>query len=523
MNYSNDLTRKHSKRTFIEVICCTLIMGLLAHGIMLFNKLSWHDDIQHGYRKIAIEKPIGMGRWLRALLSSLVAKFFGGYNLSLPLFHGIVSILFIALSAYLVVIIFDIQEKLPRFVICGIMVCFPVVTSIFAYMFTAPYYFFSLFLSVAAVFMVSEAITWPRALASSILMCLSLGIYQAFFPVSVSLLVMLVFYQILSGKFQNNASLIKQCVCFIGICLASAIEYVIVSKAVMAIMHLPAVDYMGFSTIGQSGIEAYLHAFIRCYKSFFMHFETDFENLFPAGIGLIQKAVIVIYLVSSLILVIRRFKENKFQGVILALIALALPVCINLMYLMSATSPDSSIHTLMFYAQATLYVYIICAVRYISIDKKKVTAILYRGTVFLFLALSITHAYFDNACYLKAQIIEQRTISYSDVLTARIKGTEGYSDNMPVCFVTTGKTDKTITSMKAFSLVKIKPYDDEYLRIPHHFFFTNLLACMKQWCGFDPKYVDQKAFRTLEEVEEMPSYPDDGSIRIIDDTVVIKW
>ena len=43
------------------------------------------------------------------------------------------------------------------------------------------------------------------------------------------------------------------------------------------------------------------------------------------------------------------------------------------------------------------------------------------------------------------------------------------------------------------------------------------------WCGFTPVSADSKDFENLPEVQEMPSYPDSGSIRMIDGTLVVKF
>ena len=46
---------------------------------------------------------------------------------------------------------------------------------------------------------------------------------------------------------------------------------------------------------------------------------------------------------------------------------------------------------------------------------------------------------------------------------------------------------------------------------------------MKQWTGYSPIVIDAAPFSELDEVKEMPSYPDDGSITIINKTVVVKF
>ena len=46
---------------------------------------------------------------------------------------------------------------------------------------------------------------------------------------------------------------------------------------------------------------------------------------------------------------------------------------------------------------------------------------------------------------------------------------------------------------------------------------------MKQWTGYSPTVIDAAAFAEIDEVKQMPSYPDDGSIAIINDIVVVKF
>ena len=46
---------------------------------------------------------------------------------------------------------------------------------------------------------------------------------------------------------------------------------------------------------------------------------------------------------------------------------------------------------------------------------------------------------------------------------------------------------------------------------------------MLQWCGYSPTLADGKDFADLEEVREMPHYPDDGSIRVINGTLIVNF
>ncbi len=51
----------------------------------------------------------------------------------------------------------------------------------------------------------------------------------------------------------------------------------------------------------------------------------------------------------------------------------------------------------------------------------------------------------------------------------------------------------------------------------------NWINFMRQWTGFSPVIADAVPYYENEEVLAMPSYPDKGSIKVIDDVIVVKF
>lgn len=140
-NLSPNFFFKHliSKITNIDklVLCSVFLVGFTAHGIMLTNKISFHDDV---HVMFGIGETYLSGRWFLGIISEFWNRHFGLY--SLPLINGIISLLFIALSVCILCRIFQLSDSISCFLLGSLMVTFPVVTSTFAYMFTASYYFF---------------------------------------------------------------------------------------------------------------------------------------------------------------------------------------------------------------------------------------------------------------------------------------------------------------------------------------------------------------------------------------------
>ncbi|MDE7093561.1 MAG: hypothetical protein K2O52_01475 [Oscillospiraceae bacterium] len=122
--------------------------------------------------------------------------------------------------------------------------------------------------------------------------------------------------------------------------------------------------------------------------------------------------------------------------------------------------------------------------------------------------------------YLKAEYEQQRMISYFTVLTTQIKSVEGYQDEMPVCYINPrSKEDLTLRELSGFDLFYTVPDD----RIEENINNYAWIKFMNNWCAFKPETVDEEDFINLPEVINMPYYPDDGSIKIINDTVVVKF
>ncbi len=118
---------------------------------MLFRSLSWHDDQTALF---GVGTTYEIGRWMLGLLGDVVRCVFGESNYSLPVYSGMMAILFIAVAVFLLITMYHIKSALSIVAISGVMVCIPVITGLFGYMFTAPYYMFGMLLSIAGCFLI---------------------------------------------------------------------------------------------------------------------------------------------------------------------------------------------------------------------------------------------------------------------------------------------------------------------------------------------------------------------------------
>lgn len=108
--------------------------GLAAHLYQFTNKLYNYDELANTPGGIGLSTE--QGRWLLNWMGRFMRSVFGG-SYSLPFFNGIFALLFLALSAGMVVSVFQVRNKLTAGLIGGLMTVFPAVVSMYFFMFLA--------------------------------------------------------------------------------------------------------------------------------------------------------------------------------------------------------------------------------------------------------------------------------------------------------------------------------------------------------------------------------------------------
>lgn len=208
------------------VLCSAAFWGLLAHGMVLFNKYSFHDDVRYFNEVGATYES---GRWMLGILGSLSANLLGSKNYSLPVVNGTITILCIAAIVYLLADSLRIQSKPLVILLCGSMVTFPSVTGTFSYMFTAPYYYAASLLGVVGAWIFHQKKNVVALLLCTVLMACSVGVYQANIPVCICTLLLYMMEDIRQSD-MNWKTFWKMALCNATVCIGFVTEYFLVNQ-----------------------------------------------------------------------------------------------------------------------------------------------------------------------------------------------------------------------------------------------------------------------------------------------------
>ena len=88
-------TLKRLKTRYKAVLFGALFWGILSNGMGVFNKYSYHDDINNLFRH---QGSAVMGRWMLKVLDRCEDVIFGDLNYSLPLINGALAVLLIEIG-----------------------------------------------------------------------------------------------------------------------------------------------------------------------------------------------------------------------------------------------------------------------------------------------------------------------------------------------------------------------------------------------------------------------------------------
>lgn len=496
----------HYRITFFA----SLFWGLFAHGFMMANKLSYHDDINN----FGVGATFHFGRWMLSVFGVSSRVLFGTRNFSLPWFSGIICILLLGIAACFIINLFDIKKPLTCISLAGLIVAFPSITSVFGFMFFGIHYCIDVLFTVISVWFFCKQKNWKGFLFGGIFFTCAIGIYQSLISFELSLLILFMIQENINED-KSFKDFLKEGLYYVGCCILSLIAYLLITKITCAVMNEPLADYKGINNFGITSASGYISRIIQAYKVVFLITHDAHSNVFPTYTMKIIWLLILIFEIAYSISISLKTKKlsNFFQMLILMIL---LPLGLGFTYVMSET-----VSVLQMYSQTIPFILLaIIAERYFSYENKtRIIAWLACGIVIF---SGIYYTRFANICYFKLNFQQQQAIGYYTRLITRIQSLDGYSDELPVAVLNIDKiNDKNISHVEQYDFIKVIPYDDS-----NELFLSNYKwqDFMKMWCGYEPEYIeDTTELENNPLVKEMPSYPDSESIKIIDNIIVVNF
>lgn len=486
-------------------IVTAVLGGIVVHLFGLVNILHNYDDIAvqpNGYGT-----GITSGRWFLTLFGNFVKDNLGGYNLSW--INGVLFILLLAVASGFFVSAFEIKNVKSAMLIGLAFVCFPAVTSTLFFSYTAPYYGLAILFSVLAAWVV-EKYKWGIIL-SIVFTAMSLGIYQAYVPITIGMFVLLLIKRALRSDAQ-----LKELICRgVYYCLnliLGLLFYFVCLKVLLVLYGMELSDYQGVGNMGQISLVELPQLIWQAFRSFCMLPISDYCSL--AHTPVLKLAYILLFVVTAgMIGYILIKKVKKMELVIFTLLlCIVFPIAVNFVVIMC---PDSNIYTLMVYAFV-----LVLAMPVIVLEELPVKNVMPVAAYAVLAVIISLYAYYANVNYTSLYYANRQTENYCNSLVTQVRMTEGFDTEKEWAFI--GKVKDPLLS----NTWQEVPYYGGNATNVKLLTSYSWYRWIENYMGYELPMASDETIEQLknsEEVQQMPCWPNAGSIKVVEDTVVIKF
>ena len=515
---------KRIKMCFLSAFIC----GLFAHIYALTNHLYNYDELWH--TPTGFGTGLEVGRWALSI-TVWIQKVLFDDCFTIPFINGMLTIILYAVAACFVVSALDIKDEFYAIIVGGLMTTFPAFTCRMFFMFTTHYYAIGIAMAAAGAWIIAKKkLNILKVMIAIALTVYGMAIYQANFTTAVCILVGNLLVWLITENVELKTA-IKKCinyVLYLGVCMAL---FLAGSKIALSITGKQMETYENLDQMGRLSMEQLIEGIIRCYKTFFKLPIIDVYSMNPNRI--VKIAFLICFLVFLYtFLKVWMMKKEVYLKVLVSLVFAVLPIAVNLIIIMAISS--GTMYSIMVYEIVFVFIISIACLEAIRTCNSYITAIhnkmvidkagilLNYVTAVMLVITVITYIWFANGNYLAMEYTNQHDNAYYQTLMTQIKSVDGYHADMPITMIGKPVVDSTYTrqdmiggtfNISGKSSTNINTYSSWNI--------------MTRVLGYDPvnrnSDEEEEYFRGLDEVVNMPCYPSSGSIKIIDDTIVIKF
>lgn len=501
-----DNIKKRIRAAHVFSFVFSFVFGLAAHMYRMVNwlpnwdSLVFRNDPQH-------MEPLG--RWFLAEASAISG------NYELPWLNGLLALLYLGTAAAVLCEIFDVRSRLSAAAIGAVTVTFPTVISTFTYCYVVDAYSLSfLFVCVAVYLLTKKKLT--AAIPATVLLVLSLGIYQAYITAAIALLMCCLIKDLTTGK-STVSETIKSALKYLVCGVLAFILYYAVNSAVLSLLQTGASDYQNISdTLALKEIDiksAVVSAYYVFFK-FFFDFSSGF-NLYSA----LNIAIFAVLFIGYLTLAVKNLKNAAGYILSLALILL-IPLGCTALYIANS---ELDYHNLMKMSYFIVYIYLILLYENLELAPVLNAVKAWAVPVLCFMIV-FSNTVTANIAYHKLQIAYERSYGILVRISDRIETLDG-SENFKKILVV-GKLKDSDAYSVDFPPDITGTTDGLILRHEDETVGQSVVtSALNDYCDMSLEFVfgdEAKALKSSQTVKDMPCWPSNGSVGAIGDTVVLK-
>ncbi|HKM20985.1 MAG TPA: glucosyltransferase domain-containing protein [Lachnospiraceae bacterium] len=492
-----------------------MIISAIVYSLLMCNQLvNVLDGLWHGSISYAKNWELSLGRWFLRFLDYV------RYYLSPDPLTSILTLALLSMAAVLMLNLFEVKKRGRALLISSLFLISSSICATLSFRYTSLGYGISCFLSILAAFLIIKTKKIWTSIFPIMAIAVMMGCYQANLGCTCLILLLYIPFRM----YQSNMTL-KELLQYISkaaitLILGGGIYYLILSIN-LKYYQVEMANYNGADGYGLSGMIINLPKSLKHAFSDFRYYFSNTGikiNIFSGKIYIIAFAILFLLIVYGFISI---FKKNKINGLISLLCFALVPVACNVALLIAYGSYTSIQMTI---PMALCIPALLCVVANFETKKTTIAYVAkYITTGFFVLLLYgnfIMVEYDQQAMYMGLESTKTLSVEISN----RLLQQDLFHPYYQYCFV--GKPSDNPLFNKNDVFYK----SNDYARFGD---FGLIPDCVRQsWYGLwtnemginvsivpDDKYTELIA---MNEIQQMPVFPEIGSCAMINDVVVIK-
>jgi len=474
------------------------VITFLTH-VIAYSNLILEEHMPHFSR---VSAPAG--RWFHSFANSFTFYYMNWVT-------GVLQVLFLSFTVFILIKAFDVQNKLHASLIAGVMVTFPVIAETNLFFHDAAPYTFAIFISTLGFYLTK---TYKfGCIVGMFLIMLGLAIYQSKISVAMTAsLVWLIIY------------IIKENPKLVDLIKYSSRYFVLIVGGLFTYFLSLRVLNLEIGRMGQLSLTSLPGDIFRAYSEVHYYF---FSNRFVIDNRFLTFSYwfIAVLGLALLILILYRKKTTTPTNIAVCFfLVILMPPAGNFSRILDTGSIDAI--TMVTYALTFFLLMPILLYENFEVNTyglKKCLAVVLIFIIGYYIS-------FSNIIYLHGQVLSERTMHLANRLTIRIEPLLKYSNNQVfiVGSLYGNPLYPTTHVLRAFT--------PRTMRLNRHFGVNNVITgstITRNWLvnviryrmGVNIQHAGNNARRQylLNRAINygMPVYPQEGSVAIIDDTVVV--
>lgn len=507
------ITEKREQIKYTVIV--SMLIALLTHGYRFFNSIYTHDSLLMIVQNDNAWQ-ISLGRFFQPFIILLRGNITSGWLV------GFLAAIWWTLAVLIIVIYFDLKNKVVITLISGIMISnLTVINGNAAFLPWVDIFGLALVVSLIGIFLASDDNIAKNGIGI-LLLTVSLGLYQAYIEVAITIAIIILICELAKGERIKCIAIkaAKMLACGVA---AGGLYFLLWKVSQKCFGIWTSTGNNGFAHTGDFGGKGLFDFIGEAYRYFFSILFNDVQfSTFSQGskiwevVGKASLLLTIAFIIYSIVLN-SIINKPPVINVILQFILLAIfPLGANCVYIL-----DKGIHhTLMNYSFYLIYVFALILWEkkheVIANEMKKAKRIVPAIIVVAIFFVVWSNIVFANQIYQRIQLTEKATVSLFTRIVSDIEDEEGYvPGETPVVFLGNFEDSPYLSNIQGFEQLNLygmgktlATYNGLEEAVLNYYINANINI--------------QNVGQYTDEMKKLPNYPAKDSIQFIEDCLVVK-